>query len=306
MRLVIDLRPYPGQTRTASVLEWEWSKQFVRAFPDWSFLLLLPENEKDRLTEGAILHTCKGPDLLENWIRLPRRIKSFKSDILLSFAPSPIRTSIPKKTLGHDQSGQGIILKGRPDLGQGRVIEDGVFDQIRGRFTQGRPYFVYFPDSRTVPDLTTVLRGFSIFKKWNQSSYKLVVLADEAGPMADKVRFQSYKYRDDVELIEDDDSFDREALVAGAFSIILDAFTPAYVFIGSLAAMHNIPVIGPHPLPFSCAFSETDTSREQALGEAMNRMYTSEGRWPVTPAGGDSNPVIQWEDLRGQLETVIG
>lgn len=306
MRIAIDLRPYPGQTHTARAFQMAWVRQFKRTFPDWSLLLLVTENEKDKFVDGAQTHVSRGPGFWENLIRLPRMIKSAKTDLLLSFTPSPIRVSLPKMQLGFDHLANGLTLAGNPGLGNTRPLEEGVFEQIRGRFTQGRPYFLYYPDNLEVPDLSVVLRAYSIFKKWNQSSYKLVVVADQAGPMSDKVRFQSYKYREDVELIEDDDSFDREALIAGAFATILHPRTPGYGLIAAFAASHSIPVIAPYPVPFSCSFLESDTTQEKSLGEAMNRMYTSEGRWPVhSPEGGESGEPY-WEAVRRQLTTAIG
>ena len=305
MRIALDLRPYPGQTRSARSMQLEWVIGCIGASPDWEFLLLLPEDEKDKTFPRSQTVYRKGPGTgwWENRIRIPRLIRDFKSDKLLCFTPSRLRVDLPIIHLGFDRPGEGISLKGWPEYASSLLPDSSRLEAQRERYTEGKPFFLVYPDSRSQADLSEILHAFSIFKKWTQSIYKLAIVVEKAGPLMDKVRFPSYKFRADVEWIEDDEELDRDALTGAALALILDPRASGYTWLAARAARMGVPVIGPWPLPFTCSFLETDTRLQKPLGEAMNRIYSSEGKWPLTEVDAEPAPGLYWEAFRRLVET---
>ncbi len=308
MKLSFDLRRNSGENPTAFALQMAWIGQCIKALPEWEFSLLFTEGDEDNVlpvAAGAEVLTAGSPfwPFWANRVKWPRILRSTKTDILLSFEPSPIRGFQKQIELSTERL---VQLPGKPDLGEKTAFSEWELETLRESFTQGKPYFLYFPDNREETDLSLVLKAFSIFKKWNQSSYKLVMVMEKVGQKAHKVRFQSYKYRDDVELIEDDAFLEREKWVAGAIALILDPQSAGYVFLATLAANQAVPLIAPIPLSFPMAFFETNTRNETALGDALNRIYASEGKVAIPAPTDPETTVSYWEGFRNLIEKSIG
>lgn len=308
MKLTFDLRRSPGKNPTAFALQTAWIGQCIKALPEWEFSLLITRGDEDKVAPavpGIQVLSANSPiwPFWANRVHWPKMLRSGKTEALLSFAPTTIRGFKNRFELTTDRLAQ---LPGKPDLGEKTSFSAWELETLRETFTQGKPYFLYFPDNRDEADLSLALKAFSIFKKWNQSSYKLVMVMDNVGQKAHKVRFQSYKYREDVELIEDDASLEREKWIAGALALILDPQAPGYVFLAALAADQAVPLLAPVPVSFPMAFVETNTRNETALGDALNRTYANEGRMrihsPVTP----ETTVSYWEGFRKLIEDSIG
>lgn len=308
MKLSFDLRRTIGETPTALALQMAWIGQCIKALPEWEFSLVITEGDEDKIPPsmaGIQVLSDKAPfwPFWANRVYWPRILRSIKTDILLSFNPSSIRGFRRQIELTTERL---VQLPGKPDLGEKAAFSEWELEILRESFTQGKPYFLYFPDSREEADLSIMLKAFSIFKKWNQSSYKLVMVMDKVGQKAHKVRFQSYKYREDVELIEDDASLEREKWIAGALAIILDPGAAGYVLLASLAANQDVPLIAPIPLSFPLAFFETNTRNETALGDTLNRIYASEGRGAIHASQSSETTTSYWEGFRNLVEKSIG
>ena len=80
-------------------------------------------------------------------------------------------------------------------------LDDSVKTDVKSKLTDGKEYFVYAGAIHPRKNLTNLLKAFSIFKKRQQSNWKLVL----AGRLAWKYKFfveslKTYKYRDDIVL----------------------------------------------------------------------------------------------------------
>lgn len=72
-------------------------------------------------------------------------------------------------------------------------------EAVKNRYTEGKEYFIYTGSVHPRKNLINLLKAFSVFKKKQKSSWKLVI----AGRLAWKYKsfvdgLQSYKYRNDV------------------------------------------------------------------------------------------------------------
>lgn len=100
----------------------------------------------------------------------------------------------------------------------------------RDRLTEGWDYFLYYGPLHHQSELVNLLKGFSLFKKWQRSSLKLVLLASE--PTQDTAflsSLQSYKYRTDVVVLEDPSADLFREVVAAAYAAFLPySYIPDY------------------------------------------------------------------------------
>ncbi len=81
----------------------------------------------------------------------------------------------------------------------------GFTDQqsVKNQYTEGFEYFLYFVNSYTAVHLVIILKAFSLFKKWQKSSMKLVFILQnikEEGLIND---FKNYKYKNDIVFVTD-------------------------------------------------------------------------------------------------------
>ena len=78
-------------------------------------------------------------------------------------------------------------------------------------------YFIFLSNGEKDPDLITVMKAFSIFKKWQRSSMKLVIVTDEGRrPIIENL--SSYKFREDVILPDLNSEGGLSQWINGAFA----------------------------------------------------------------------------------------
>jgi len=75
-------------------------------------------------------------------------------------------------------------------------------DNIKANFSRGLEYFLYSGPIHARQNLITLLKAFSFFKKRQKSNMQLLMVSTQAGMDATLIKsLASYKYRDDVKLI---------------------------------------------------------------------------------------------------------
>ncbi len=111
-----------------------------------------------------------------------------------------------------------------------RAAADDVFQPVnwskkqslKMEYTQGKEYFFVSAAEKTFDSFMSLLKAFSIFKKWQHSGMKLLVfgrlLFSENKEWQEK--FSSYKYRDDVRLLQEVTEAEQASLLASAYLFI--------------------------------------------------------------------------------------
>lgn len=82
-------------------------------------------------------------------------------------------------------------------------------EAVRHSYTEGKEYFLMPVSSTPDQHILNVFKAFSRFKKWQQSNMQLIIQGNIAGYKKMRELLQTYKYRNDVKIIEDDPA-DRE------------------------------------------------------------------------------------------------
>ncbi|MFT4205361.1 MAG: hypothetical protein QM610_15765 [Chitinophagaceae bacterium] len=150
--------------------------------------------------------------------------------------------------------------------------------EVKEKYSDGEDYFLANSIGQSVEDSVAVLKGFSIFKKWQKSGMKILFLTDHVQQLQDKIA--NYKYREDVRLINQPDEKERSPIVAGAYCTIhLSDEDGDNAFVLESAQCH-IPVLLKKESTASAwldnnSFHIDDVSTE-TLGQAFITMYKAE------------------------------
>ena len=146
--------------------------------------------------------------------------------------------------------------------------------------TGGRPFFASFITSDATEPVMNLMRAFSLFKKRQQTDWKLVIAGDKGGDHRELKRaLAAYKYRDDTVLLEATTAEKHMllrlayALVQGPDQVLSDAQL-------LLALEHSCPLLLGHSVASQSWLGSTPffASSEElnATAESMMRVYKDE------------------------------
>ena len=93
-------------------------------------------------------------------------------------------------------------------------------EKIKDELTAGSEYFLAFVNDHSERHLLTVIKAFSIFKKWQKSSMQLVVVFDFSATAKTVPGLSSYKYREDVKLIDAATHSRYQEILSSAYALI--------------------------------------------------------------------------------------
>lgn len=94
-------------------------------------------------------------------------------------------------------------------------------ESIKTRFTGGRDFFLFSGDISEKYFLIDMLKGFSLFKRWQQSNMQLVIAGySDSGTDFFEDKLDTYKFKPDVVLLKNPDEEDIGKLTAAAYGII--------------------------------------------------------------------------------------
>jgi glycosyltransferase involved in cell wall biosynthesis len=159
---------------------------------------------------------------------------------------------------------------------------------VKAQHADNKEFFISVIEDNDPESFVMLLQAFSKFKKWQQSSMQLLILPKhESFGDVISAKHRTYKYRDDVRLLEDIEEKQVAAIIASAYAFIHIAKENAHLFILSVAIQCSLPVI---------SFEDNDVS--EYAGNAV--LFCTE-----KSAGQLGNSLIQLykdEDLHAQLK----
>jgi glycosyltransferase involved in cell wall biosynthesis len=93
-------------------------------------------------------------------------------------------------------------------------------EKIKRTFTEEKEYFLFFATLSSDENIVTMLKAFSIFKKWQKSNMKLIILFSAPGKENSIKDLSSYKYRDDVRILTAENNEATAEIIASAYAVI--------------------------------------------------------------------------------------
>ncbi len=172
---------------------------------------------------------------------------------------------------------------------------------LKNKYTEGNEYFIYRGLIREQQNIIPLLKGFSIFKKRQRSSMKLMLVGKQVWPLNEFEKiFNTYKYREDVVVVTDVKEEEEAKLVASAYAFIQPYASNSLLFVLDALQCH-IPVIIENNSPLKNMFAEGalyfDAADEIAIAEKMMLIYKDEGlRNQLIENGKDISSRYNWQD----------
>jgi glycosyltransferase involved in cell wall biosynthesis len=152
---------------------------------------------------------------------------------------------------------------------------------IKSRFAENREFFVSVLPNDDEKVFVDLLKAFSKFKKWQQSSMQLILLPKEESFTASiSNRLSTYKYRDDVKLVEDADRKETADIIAASYALLHPALHDADLWPVAAALQPGIPIIAYYTksLEEYCGLAARTVtpSDHEAFGEQLIGLYKDE------------------------------
>jgi glycosyltransferase involved in cell wall biosynthesis len=151
---------------------------------------------------------------------------------------------------------------------------------VKDGYADGREYFLFVGGLDPVKNLMSVLKAFSQFKKWQHSEMKLLITGDTSinSDMLQKIK--TFKFRDDVVVLDHVTDEQLTKLVAGAYALLYPSSYEGFGLPILEAMQSGTPVITSN----NTAMKETggdavlyvDPTNEAELSAQMIKLYKDE------------------------------
>jgi glycosyltransferase involved in cell wall biosynthesis len=152
---------------------------------------------------------------------------------------------------------------------------------VKSRYAQNKEYFIAILPDNNETVFVDLLKAYSKFKKWQQSGMKLILLPKEEGftKVIDN-KLDTYKYREDVNPVNDADKKDVADLIAAAYALLHPAMNDADLWPLIIALQCSTPIIttsqdSVKEYGGDAAVYVTEKDPE-AFGDKLNQLYKEE------------------------------
>ena len=147
------------------------------------------------------------------------------------------------------------------------------------KLTGGSDYLLFFADAIKQDDLLVFLKAFSLFKKWNRTAMKLVLVVEEKSRRMAEQLIQKYLYKDQILFVNDQGVESHPILLSSAYAAVFYDMSNA-----SLAKMMNalhlhVPLLLPSTPSLESTFSNCATfysNQPNLLSEKLSLLYKDE------------------------------
>jgi glycosyltransferase involved in cell wall biosynthesis len=162
-----------------------------------------------------------------------------------------------------------------------RPLDYAEKESIKDKVSEGMEYFLFTGPVSEMVDIVSLLKAFSIFKKWQRSNMKLIIstVSSDMGLGRLQKLLASFKYRSDVELKMDASLKDATELMGAAYSFVYPALIEHFPINVLRAIRCETPVLA-YELPEirdACGDAAMySTQGEQALSKNLQLIYRDE------------------------------
>ena len=151
--------------------------------------------------------------------------------------------------------------------------------KVRDGYTDNRPYFSWFCDYSNTSQWEEVLKAFSLFKKWQHSNMKLLIIGYSNMHLI-QLKLRTYKHKDDVVIVSNPDEHVSSRLIAASYAMIYPAKL-AYLPLPVLQAIScKTPVIVNKSVADAAennaAFYWTEIFENESISKQMILCYKNE------------------------------
>jgi glycosyltransferase involved in cell wall biosynthesis len=180
-------------------------------------------------------------------------------------------------------------------------------EYTKDKYAGGKDYFLFNGNISPGTNILSLIKAFSQFKKWQQSNMKLLLVGSWSAQTQDVMeQLESFRFREDVVLIEDPAADARAKMLAAAYAMIDPS---QYAGFGM-----NFPDVMRSETPIICsdiaAFRETageaaaffEAGNEDALAEMLKRIYKDESwRQELIDKGKEQAGQLHYDDVAARF-----
>ena len=117
-------------------------------------------------------------------------------------------------------------------------------ESIKTEYCKGNDFFVFAGDIHNRHHIISLLKAYSIFKKWQKSSMQLVIMGNTTEHSASILQvIESYKHRDDVLIITDPDEQEKLKILSAAYACLYTAESISLPITMPYAMKVGVPLI---------------------------------------------------------------
>lgn len=159
-----------------------------------------------------------------------------------------------------------------------KPVEEKEKEKTKANYSSGKEYFLCPGNHPDQVSFIGLLKSFSHFKKRMQSGMKLLLLCQPGKKSMESL--SSYKYREDVSIIENSNEETKALLIASAYAVLVYQQDRKVVFYSLNALQSRVPLLAKEDSPVkeyageAALYFTENTSKE--LGEKMIQVYTDE------------------------------
>lgn len=258
--------------------------------------------------------TSPGKTLLQKkywWeILLPRSLKKYKADLLISFDEQCSKSLIlPQIIIAFDGQLSGLrntrkarIITVNSEWGKKELASlskiknekieilslairktqdlngESEKEKFKLKYCDGKEYFLSPGKQYNSESFIILLKAFSLFKKRQQSSMKLMLFSKPVKKSLDL--FSSYKYREDIVILEKLNVPEEDSLISSSYAVLISQNFRHPVIITLKSMQVGIPVLALEDSPVreyageAALYFEKETEKD--IAEKMIRIYADE------------------------------
>jgi hypothetical protein len=148
--------------------------------------------------------------------------------------------------------------------------------EVKNMFSDGVDYFLFYAIHTTIANIMMTLKAFSIFKKWQLSNMKLLIITGEKQNKKLSVGIENYKFRSDVKFYHENNT---DVLCSAAYASVFlpDGLKTENKMLDVMKM--NIPILLPEHDYYQSFFKESAlyfSNNESALSQKMMLVYKDE------------------------------
>lgn len=183
---------------------------------------------------------------------------------------------------------------------------------LKSKHAENKEYFIGFLGEEELNLFTLLLKSFSEFKKWQNSNMKLLILPKEEGFSGKiKNKLSTYKYREDVRLVEDAEKWEVAEMVACAYALIHFPVSDFDLLAITMAMVSAVPSI--------CTYTQSsaeyiakggvliEEKESKEIGQQLIKIYKDEqGRTKMADEAEENSVQYLQKYVSVQLAEVVG
>lgn len=183
--------------------------------------------------------------------------------------------------------------------------------KIKEKYTGGQEYFLVAGSIHPRKNLLTLLKAFSLFKKWQKSNMKLVIAGRWAWKTeAVTAKLSTYKYRNDLLITGYITELEMAELMAGAYALVYPSVWEGFGLPILEAMQSGIPVLASNLLALretgGNAAAYFNPQDPDDLAEQMKKLYRDENwKQALVREGFQQNDTFSWQKTAARLETKL-